>query len=59
MEYCELGNIQKELDSGKQYEEPVFFIFIFDFLLGVKEMFKPDGEDDGCGVMRYCLFGVI
>jgi serine/threonine protein kinase len=24
MEYCELGDLQEELDSGKQYEEPVF-----------------------------------
>jgi serine/threonine protein kinase len=26
MEYCELGDLQQELDSGKQYEEPVFLI---------------------------------
>jgi hypothetical protein len=35
MEYCELGDLQKELDSGKQYEEPVFysnFVFILTFL---------------------------
>jgi hypothetical protein len=25
MEYCELGDLQKELNSGKQYDEPVFF----------------------------------
>jgi serine/threonine protein kinase len=24
MEYCELGDLQQELDSGKQYEEPVY-----------------------------------
>jgi NIMA (never in mitosis gene a)-related kinase len=24
MEYCELGDLQKELDSGKKYEELVF-----------------------------------
>jgi hypothetical protein len=23
MEYCELGDVQKELDSGKKYEESV------------------------------------
>jgi serine/threonine protein kinase len=28
MEYCELGDLQQELDSGKQYEEPVFYFFI-------------------------------
>jgi serine/threonine protein kinase len=31
MEYCELGDLQQELDSGKQYEEPVsysHFVFI-------------------------------
>jgi hypothetical protein len=48
MEYYELGELQKELDLGKQYEEPVFyfifilfllyFIFIICFPLGVKEM---------------------
>jgi serine/threonine protein kinase len=36
MEYCELGNLQKELDSGKQYEELVsdfylFYLFIYYF----------------------------
>jgi serine/threonine protein kinase len=29
MEHCELGDLQKELDSGKQYEEPVYFSFFF------------------------------
>jgi serine/threonine protein kinase len=43
IEYCELGDLQKELDSGKQYEELVFyfslvFILIFCFPLGVKKM---------------------
>jgi hypothetical protein len=31
MEHCELGDLQQELDSGKQYEEPVsysYFVFI-------------------------------
>jgi NIMA (never in mitosis gene a)-related kinase len=42
MEYCELGDLQKELDSGKQYEEPVsssfsFFILI-NFFLGIEKM---------------------
>jgi serine/threonine protein kinase len=36
IEYCELGDLQQELDSGKQYEEPVsnftfFFFFSFFF----------------------------
>jgi serine/threonine protein kinase len=26
MEYCELGDLQQELDSGKQYEEPVCYL---------------------------------
>jgi serine/threonine protein kinase len=26
MEYCELGDLQKELDSEKQYEEPVSYL---------------------------------
>jgi hypothetical protein len=45
MEYCELGDLQQELNSGKQYDEPVyyfylfyFFVFYFYFFLGVKEM---------------------
>jgi hypothetical protein len=25
IEYCELGDLQQELDSGKQYEEPVCY----------------------------------
>jgi NIMA (never in mitosis gene a)-related kinase len=35
MEYCELGDVQKELNSGKQYKEPVshFFFFCFFFVL--------------------------
>jgi serine/threonine protein kinase len=34
MEYCELGDLQQELDSGKQYEEPVFyFLFVFIFII--------------------------
>jgi serine/threonine protein kinase len=32
MEYCELGDLQKELDSGKQYEEPVFSFSFFFFV---------------------------
>jgi serine/threonine protein kinase len=39
MEYCELGDLQQELDSGKWYEEPVsysYFVFILTFL-GVKK----------------------
>jgi serine/threonine protein kinase len=33
MEYCELGDLQKELDSRKEYEEPVsyFCLFYFNF----------------------------
>jgi serine/threonine protein kinase len=31
MEYCELGDLQKELDSRKQYEEPVFYFSFFNF----------------------------
>jgi NIMA (never in mitosis gene a)-related kinase len=34
MEHCELGDVQKELNSGKQYEESVsffFFILIYFF----------------------------
>jgi hypothetical protein len=31
MEYCELGDIQTELDSGKQYEEPVCYFIFFLF----------------------------
>jgi hypothetical protein len=42
MEYCELGDLQEELDSGKQYEESVsysiFFKFYFFFFLGNKKM---------------------
>jgi serine/threonine protein kinase len=34
MEYCELGDLQKELDSGKQFEEPVS-IFCLNFFLFV------------------------
>jgi hypothetical protein len=26
IEYCELGDLQQELDSGKQYEEPVSYL---------------------------------
>jgi serine/threonine protein kinase len=26
IEYCELGDLQEELDSGKQYEEPVSYL---------------------------------
>jgi serine/threonine protein kinase len=26
IEYCELGDLQQELDSGKQYEEPVRYL---------------------------------
>jgi serine/threonine protein kinase len=37
MEYCELGDLQKELDSRKQYEELVFYfhllLFLFFFFL--------------------------
>jgi hypothetical protein len=29
IEYCELGDLQKELDSGKQYQEPVFYFNFF------------------------------
>jgi serine/threonine protein kinase len=30
IEYCELGDLQQELDSGKQYEEPVcYFAYLF------------------------------
>jgi serine/threonine protein kinase len=32
LEYCEFGDLQKELDSGKQYEEPVFFFFFYFYL---------------------------
>jgi serine/threonine protein kinase len=28
IEYCELGDLQQELDSGKQYDEPVSICFI-------------------------------
>jgi serine/threonine protein kinase len=43
MEYCELENLQQELDSGKQYEEPLshtyFYIFMFFFFfLGDKKV---------------------
>jgi serine/threonine protein kinase len=48
IEYCELGDLQKQLDLKKQYEESVFyFIYCFYYLLfnfsfcvdkGVKEM---------------------
>jgi serine/threonine protein kinase len=34
MEYCELGDLQQELDSKKRYEEPVsysYFVFILTF----------------------------
>jgi NIMA (never in mitosis gene a)-related kinase len=31
IEYCELGDLQKVLDSGKQFEEPVFFIYFTHF----------------------------
>jgi serine/threonine protein kinase len=31
IEYCELGDLQRELDSGKHYKEPVFYI-CFEFL---------------------------
>jgi serine/threonine protein kinase len=33
MEYCELGDLQQELDSGKEYEEPVsyFSLVLFNF----------------------------
>jgi serine/threonine protein kinase len=40
MEYCELGDLQQELDSRKQYEEPVFVLilcFIY-FLSGDKNL---------------------
>jgi serine/threonine protein kinase len=33
MEYCELGDLQQELDSGKQYEEPVCYFCLFYFIL--------------------------
>jgi serine/threonine protein kinase len=36
MEYCELGDLQKELDSGKQYEEPVSY-FLFNFLFAFRK----------------------
>jgi serine/threonine protein kinase len=26
IEYCELGDLQQELDSGKQYDEPVCYL---------------------------------
>jgi hypothetical protein len=29
IEYCELGDLQQELELKKQYEEPVFFIFCY------------------------------
>jgi NIMA (never in mitosis gene a)-related kinase len=29
IEYCELGDLQKELDAQKQYEEPVSYFYIF------------------------------
>jgi serine/threonine protein kinase len=30
IEYCELGDLQQELDSGKRFEEPVSYLhFIF------------------------------
>jgi serine/threonine protein kinase len=32
MEYCELGDLQKELDSGKQYEEFVIYL-LFDIYM--------------------------
>jgi hypothetical protein len=39
IEYCELGDLQRELDSGKQYEEPVsYFVLTFYFFLGVKKV---------------------
>jgi serine/threonine protein kinase len=31
MEYCELGDVQKELDSDKQYEEPVSYFHLILF----------------------------
>jgi serine/threonine protein kinase len=40
IEYCELGDLQKELDSERQFEEPVFhlfYLFYFSFL-GDKEV---------------------
>jgi hypothetical protein len=33
IEYCELGDLQQELDSGKQYDEPVFFLFLLLILI--------------------------
>jgi NIMA (never in mitosis gene a)-related kinase len=43
MEYCELGDLQKELDLKKRYEEPVshFFLFLFFIFLGVKKVVSP------------------
>jgi serine/threonine protein kinase len=32
MEYCEVGDLQQELDSGKQYEEQVCYFHLFYFL---------------------------
>jgi serine/threonine protein kinase len=32
IEYCDLGDLQQELDSGKQYEEPVSYFYFFYFL---------------------------
>jgi serine/threonine protein kinase len=31
MEYCELGDLQQELDSGKQYDELVYYFRLFYF----------------------------
>jgi hypothetical protein len=33
IEYCELGDLQRELDSGKQYEEPVCYLVYLIFIL--------------------------
>jgi serine/threonine protein kinase len=33
IEYCESGDLQQELDSGKQYEERVFYSYLFLFQL--------------------------
>jgi serine/threonine protein kinase len=38
MEYCELGDLEQELDSGKRYEEPACYLNTFLFFIGDKKV---------------------